>query len=82
MKVKTTAVYDIFKKRVTAKGLKFPGGAYLCYTHRALNGDGSEYTSETAYPINKGENTTIPNTVANSPEFQQLFTLGYLEEVI
>lgn len=81
MIVKTTQAYHKIKQGFNRKGLKFKDNCYLCYTHRVLNQDSTAYESETDYPINKDEDTTIPDEVANSSEFHQLIILGYLEVV-
>ena len=82
MIVKTTQAYDKFKPGLVKKCLKFRDDCYLCHTHRILNQDGTAYESVTHFPINKDEDTTIPDEVANSDKFQKLIKLRYLKEVI
>lgn len=82
MIVKTTLKFDDFKKKLNLKVLKFKDNSYFCHTHRVLSLDKESYDSQTHYHINKNEDTDIPDEVINTKEFQEYFTLGFLEEVI
>jgi len=81
MIVKTTTIFDNARRGFCAQGFCFPNHAYFNHIHRVLNQDQTAYESETNYRISKNEEANIPDEVINTPEFQELFTLGYVEEV-
>ncbi len=83
MIVRLTSTYEDYKKKFNSKGFKFSNteDIYFCYWYRVKDETGYAYESETPYTINKDEDTTIPDSVANSTEFQKLFTLGFLTEI-